>query len=198
MSAAYPSSDLDEILALQLAIAWAGETPGGEQRRLGWWKTDLVDAEGGGDLWTRLLPRTRRWAGLDAARRAARLVDERARRGHARADEMLTLFHFGFELDELLDERLSQHKLDALPPEQVLPLLSILGQPFEPAILTQRLAASDDDRSFKVIPGARQLKSSPDESMLARAKRLTAAMLTEPPATYPLPFLYAEARRAAR
>ena len=40
-------AQLDEILALQLTVAWAGEAAG-EPPRLGWWKTDLVDKEGGG------------------------------------------------------------------------------------------------------------------------------------------------------
>jgi len=31
--------ELDEILSIQLLLAWAGETPGGDQPRLGWWKT---------------------------------------------------------------------------------------------------------------------------------------------------------------
>ena len=36
--------------------------------RLGWWDCDLVDADAGGDLFARLLPRTARWAALKAAR----------------------------------------------------------------------------------------------------------------------------------
>ena len=56
-------AQLDEILALQLTVAWAGEA-GGEPGRLGWWKSDLVDRKGGGDLFTRLVPRTAPWAGL--------------------------------------------------------------------------------------------------------------------------------------
>src|SRR6187455_1033423 len=52
---------LDEILSLQLAVAWAGEAAG-EPARLGWWKSDLVDGEGGGDLFARLVPRTAKWA----------------------------------------------------------------------------------------------------------------------------------------
>jgi hypothetical protein len=48
-------NQLDELLALQLTVAWAGEAAG-EPTRLGWWKTDLVDAQGGGDLFARLTP----------------------------------------------------------------------------------------------------------------------------------------------
>jgi hypothetical protein len=61
---------LDEILALQITAAWAGEgacVP----PRLGWWRTDLVDPAGGGDLLARLLPKTHAWASIEAVREAA-------------------------------------------------------------------------------------------------------------------------------
>jgi hypothetical protein len=48
MTTQVSDSALDEILALQCTIAWAGEgrcSP----RRLGWWDTDLIDESGGGD-----------------------------------------------------------------------------------------------------------------------------------------------------
>ncbi|NMO19429.1 BREX-6 system BrxE protein [Pyxidicoccus fallax] len=190
---------LDEILALQLVLAWAGESPGGEHPRLGWWKTDLIDLDGGGDLWRRLLPRTQRWAGLDAARRAALRVDERLRRENARADIMLTLFHFGFELDEALDERLAHHKLEAHPPVEVLPLLQVIDAPLNRAELLSRLSSPGLDLSFKkVTPEGRQLKPHDGEGAVFQARRFAAVMLTEPPATYPLPFILSEANLAGR
>lgn len=190
---------IDEILALQLALAWAGESPEGPHPRLGWWKTDLVDLEGGGDFWSRLLPRTHRWAGLDAARRAARLVDERLRRESARADDMRTLFHFGFELDEALDERLAHHKLEAHPPVEVLPLLQVTGAPLDRAALLAHLSQPGLDVTYKIVPpGGRQLKAQANEGPVFQARRFACAMLTEPPAAYPLPFILAEAGRAER
>jgi hypothetical protein len=189
---------LDEILALQLALAWAGESPGGKHPRLGWWKTDLIDEEGGGDLWSRLLPRTHRWAGLDAARRAARRVDERLRRESARADSMITLFHFGFALDEALDERLAHHRLEAHPPAEVLPLLQLTGAPLDREMLLARLAAPGLDATYKVLPGSRQLKARADEDCVTQARRLACVLLTEPPAAYPLPFILTEAGHAGR
>jgi hypothetical protein len=60
-------TELHEILALQLT-AWAGEAAG-EPSRLGWWKSDLVDREGGGELFRRLVPRTASWASLVLALR---------------------------------------------------------------------------------------------------------------------------------
>ncbi|KYF49442.1 hypothetical protein BE08_33000 [Sorangium cellulosum] len=57
MSPRLSPAHLDEILALQLTVAWASEAAG-EPPRLGWWRSDLVDPEAGGDLFVRLLPRT--------------------------------------------------------------------------------------------------------------------------------------------
>jgi hypothetical protein len=48
---------LDEILTLQLLVAWAGEGLS-DPPRLGWWRTMLVDEFGGEDLFKRLTPRT--------------------------------------------------------------------------------------------------------------------------------------------
>jgi len=44
---------LDTILALQMTVAWAGEGLC-DPKRLNWWRTDLVDELGGGDLFQRL------------------------------------------------------------------------------------------------------------------------------------------------
>jgi len=75
---ATPTAALDEILALQLTIAWAGEGLC-QPKRLDWWRTDLIDDAGGGDLFARLLPRTKAWASLEAARIAAARADRAAR-----------------------------------------------------------------------------------------------------------------------
>lgn len=189
MSNSIAPEHLDEILSLQLVVAWAGESPAGEHPRLGWWKTDLIDAEAGGDLWKRLLPRTHRWAGLDAARRAARLTDERLRKANARADDMLSLFHFGFELDEALDERLAHHRLEAQLPVEVLPLLQVTARPLDKDALHAQLFTPGLDTSFTVLPAGRQLKRlSPGEPQQL-ARRLACAMLKDAPASYPLPFV---------
>lgn len=88
-------SDLDQILALQLTIAWAGEGLC-QPARLGWWRTDLVDEAGGGDLFARLTPRLQRWSALEAARETARRIDEQKRREVAEPEKVRTLFHLGF------------------------------------------------------------------------------------------------------
>ena len=67
--AVIPTSEIDMILTAQLAVAWAGEK--GEQRRLGWWQTDLVSEFGGKDLFQQMMPHTWEWAVLQAAREAA-------------------------------------------------------------------------------------------------------------------------------
>ena len=115
------SEDLDRILAAQCIVAWAGE--GGEVvSRLGWWPSQMVAEYGGGDLFERLLPRTWRWAILQTAREAARLKDlELRKQQSSNADEHLSLFHLGFEVDEQLDERLQWHKRGERAPHEVLP-----------------------------------------------------------------------------
>ena len=106
---------LDAILGLQLTVAWAGERAA-EPERLGWWDTDLVDEAAGGDLFARLVPRTAAWAGLELAREAAKRVDAAAREKLATPDDWVSLYHFGFQLDEALNDRLAHHKrLGAAP-----------------------------------------------------------------------------------
>jgi hypothetical protein len=185
--------ELDEILSVQLLLAWAGETPSGNQPRLGWWKTDVIDEEAGGDLWKRLLPRTHRWAGLDAARRAAYLTDERLRRPAKNADSQRTLFHFGFEIDEALAERLAHHVLEARTPVEVFPLLSTMGTGFDRARLVKALGPDGVDASFKAVAGGRQLKKATDETLPVRARRLGLALLSAPTSqAYPVPFVLEE------
>lgn len=185
--------ELDEILSVQLLLAWAGEAPGGDHPRLGWWKTDLIDGEAGGDLWQRLLPRTHRWAGLGAARRAAYLTDERARRPAKSADSRFTLFHFGFETDEALAERLAHHVLEARSPVEVLPLLSALDLRFDRPAMVKALGGAEIDASFKVVAAGRQLKRIAHEPLPARTRRLGLVLLADPVSPmYPLPFVVEE------
>ena len=103
---------LDQILDLQLAVAWAGEQGerGGGGERLGWWPTDLTSEDGGVAFLRHLAPKTYVWAAFQAAREAARQVDRRRLAAPEALDERFTLFHLGAELDERLDERLVQLK----------------------------------------------------------------------------------------
>ncbi len=70
---ALPDTALDHALAAQLAVAWAGE--GGEEPRLGWWKTFMVHEDGGLALFADLTPATHRWVVFQGAREAARRAD---------------------------------------------------------------------------------------------------------------------------
>ncbi len=112
---------------------------------------------------------------------------------------MVTLFHFGFELDEALDERLAHHKLEAHSPSEVLPLLAATAGALDSAALLKQLsAAAEIDFDFKVVPGGRQLKTAAGDSPAIRARKLACAMLQDPPPAYPLPFFLVEASRAER
>ncbi|MBT9554538.1 MAG: BREX-6 system BrxE protein [Myxococcales bacterium] len=180
-----PSSALDRVLTLQLGVAWAGEALC-EPVRLGWWKTDLIDEAGGGDLLSRLLPRTFAWAGLEAVREAARLVDSRLRRSLADPDRVISLFHFGFELDELLKHRLEALKRSESPPPLALPDLSLLSSPFDRSVFAAWLTASGTEDA-RVVPGGRELHGPPPSAVDRAASRLAAALVPFPSA-YPLPF----------
>lgn len=176
---------LDGILALQLTVAWLGESAG-EPPRLGWWKSDLVDPEGGGDLFARLVPRTARWASLSLVREAARRVDEAARDKLGDADRIWSLFRFGFALDEQLDDRLAQHRTSLAEPEAVL----------GPHFLVGKLAGREAIASFlqslgtpkvDIVPNGRRLRASALDPVEA-ARLLAAALLPLGP-EYPLPHL---------
>ncbi len=111
---------LDAILALQMTVAWAGEGLC-DPKRLDWWRTDLVDELGGGDLFQRLFPKTHQWASLEAVRKVAIQQDRQARLDMAKPDQVRTLFFWGFAIDERLAERLTFHKRNGKPPIEVLP-----------------------------------------------------------------------------
>lgn len=86
-------SEIDLILTAQLTVAWAGEK--GEEKRLGWWQTDLVSEFGGQDLFKQMMPHTWEWAVLQAAREAARRCDAELRHRDHDPDRILSLFNLG-------------------------------------------------------------------------------------------------------
>lgn len=184
MSLRLSPSDLDQILALQLTIAWAGEAAG-EPPRLRWWPSDLVDPEGGGDLFLRLLPKTAPWASLALVREAARRVDEAARDKLARKDAVRSLFHLGFAVDEQLDDRLAQHRRARRPPSEVLGPRLLSGGPWSKAAFESLLGDLGKPK-VEVTPAGRKVEvksSSPVE-----AAALLASALLPLSASYPLPF----------
>ena len=185
MTTPIPIPDLDALLALQLAVAWAGETVQGEDR-FGWWRTELTDPDAGGDFFARLLPRTHAWAALVAVREAARRVDEATRRRVGGADGLLTLFHFGFALDERLDTRLAELRRSGETPEKAFGAQLVVRERFDRAELLGWLEGLARGAKAEVVPGGRKLAGRP-ASHVEAAKRLAAALLPITPA-YPLPF----------
>jgi hypothetical protein len=150
---------LDQILALQLTVGWAGEGLC-KPPRLGWWRTDLVDPAGGGDLLQRLLPKTHRWGALEAVREAARRVDAAARARTPDPDQLRTLFFLGFELDERLTERLAHLKHAGGSPPKALPFPVDISGTFSPEDVADVLRPSDVAVSHEVLPEGRRLKGT--------------------------------------
>ena len=114
------ASEIDALLTVQIAVAWAGEK-GGEEPRLGWWRSDLVSEYGGQDLFQRLLSHTWQWAMLQAAREAARRRDAELRGQDHDPDRILSLYRLGFETDEHVEERLQDLKRSGKSPQDALP-----------------------------------------------------------------------------
>jgi hypothetical protein len=185
MSFRLTSGQLDEILALQFTLAWAGEAAG-EPSRLGWWRTDLVDRAGGGDLLTRLVPRTAAWAGLALVRAAARRVDEATREKLARGDALWTPFHFGFEVDEQLDDRLAYHRNHEHQPAEVLGPRYLAERPWSKSSLEVLLQGLGTP-TVTITPSGRQVVAR--AASPADAAPLLFAALLPLGATYPLPYV---------
>ena len=150
---------IDSILTAQLAIAWAGE--GGEEPRLGWWKTDLQSEFGGEDFFRRLLPNSWEWAVLQAIREAAQRTDAHLREQDHDADRILSLFCFGFEIDERVDERLLDLKRAGTTPIEALPgLQEVVSKDWDAGQFTQWLEGHGS-ASFTTVPAGRRLKGKP-------------------------------------
>jgi hypothetical protein len=176
---------LDAVLTLQLLVAWAGEALS-DPPRLGWWRTGMADEFGGEDLLRRLAPSTYRWAVLQAARLAAKRVDERARGRTADADQLVSLFRFGFVVDEQLDDRLAELKREHQHPAGALPGLAPLAKPWDRAgfeAWLSDLPAVEHTAS----PTGRRLVGAPAALLSDAARALTAALrpLTD---AYPAPY----------
>jgi hypothetical protein len=187
VSAPVTVSTVDSILAVQLTVAWAGESRE-TTKRLGWWHTDLIDSTGGGDFLARLLPRTHAWASLEAVREAARLADDAARRGMADPDQVRTLYFLGFDLDERLAERLAELKRGGTTPTSALAFPVALDAPFSSEALTEALAlGAGRAPAYDVVPGGRQLEGAAPAAPELLVHNLAAALL--PVAErYPTPF----------
>ncbi|ACY13793.1 BREX-6 system BrxE protein [Haliangium ochraceum] len=181
---AYADSDIDRILSAQLVVAWAGEA--GEERRLGWWRTDLVAEFGGHDLFQRLLPHTWDWAALEGVREAARRRDAELRARASDPDAIVSLFHLSFTLDERTGDRLRAFKRAGIAPNLALPALDGLIAEHWDADAFRDWAASQSTAAHSAAPTGRLLKGAPPDDIDALVGSLVAALvpLSE---NYPLP-----------
>jgi hypothetical protein len=194
--------DLDSLLSAQILVAWAGETG-----RLGWWRTNLVSRWGGLDFFASLTPGSARWAVLQAVREAARRHDAERRGQSGAPDAKLTLFHLGFEIDELADERLRHHKRTGADPLVVFPgICDFIRLPqledldgdgeerFEVEAFERFLRVEPVKYVFE--PGARRLVGTPPEVLRELVRQLLGALTPlakgrgpgEPQGSYPLPY----------
>ncbi|MCM0673232.1 BREX-6 system BrxE protein [Micromonospora phytophila] len=179
----HPMSDIDTALTSQLVVAWAGET--GEERRLGWWRSDLVSEYGGEDLFRRLLPGTWRWAVLQGAREAACRKDAELRRQDHDPDRVVSLFSLGFELDERIDERFQDLKRSGRAPDEALPGLTIVSDGWcRDQFWDWVMGHGEADAAASPI--GRRLKGSPPIALDLRVRKLVAG-LAPAADTYPLP-----------
>ena len=183
------AEQLDDILALQLSVAWAGESAG-KPPRLAWWQTDLIDPEGGGDLFTRLLPRTGAWAGFELARLAARRVEAAALARIARRDECWTLFHLGFAVDEALADRLAYHRRHQHVPAEVFGKRLLAAGAWSADAFAAHLAGVEAPK-VEVTPGGRLVHAKPASA--AEAVPLLGAALLPLVKEYPLPHILGRA-----
>jgi hypothetical protein len=113
------------------------------------------------------------------------MVDAEARAHAADGDQLITLFHFGFTLDEQLDDRLADHKRSEAEPAEALPRLAATRQPWNVDTFVQIL------HDLATAPTAtssigRRLKGAMPTSPVDAARQLVAAMVP-PGVRYPTP-----------
>jgi hypothetical protein len=185
--AVLPNSMLDGVLALQIVVAWAGEG-GGDAPRLRWWNSGLTDRDGGGDFFERSAPATSRWAMLDAVRRAATIVDQRIRRAHMAAhDQVRTIYHLGYTVDEALNERLRVLKQAGEEPSAVLNFPFDLDGEFDQGAFDRFVDSLGDVPRPKIAPVGRELPGRPPQGLELMMRHLVGA-LRPLPGEYPMPF----------
>lgn len=181
-----PLSEIDGLLCAQLIVAWAGEKGNDDERRLGWWRTDLLSEFGGRNFLSRLLPRTGEWAVLQAVREAARRTDESAReRGHD-SDLLISLYSLGFDIDERVDERFQELKRAGEPPAEALPSLRpMLDEPWSEQGFVD-WAEGHGKGEFTVTASGRRMKGKLPSSLDMITRRLVSALVPIVD-EYPLP-----------
>lgn len=167
---------LDEILTIQLVVAWAGES-GEDEPRLRWWNTDMVSEFGGRDLFARLTPTTAEWAIFEVIREAARRVDAKARRRDSQPDRLISLFRMGFEIDEQLRDRLRELKHAGKPPQSALPELGRITQSWDQSAFEAWLGPKDDPIKVVEEPSGRRLTTPLPADPVHTIRQLAHALL---------------------
>lgn len=177
-------SVLDAIIVAQIAVGWAGES--GEEKRLGWWRTDLASEFGGEDLFGRLLPTSAAWAVYQGVREAAARLDAELRSQSHDADELITLFSFGFSIDERLEDRFQFLKRTGTAPTEALPGLTTVVTRSWDRDAFEDWAKGHGKVSVEKVPVGRRLRGDVPESVELTAKNLIAGLvpLSE---EYPMP-----------
>jgi hypothetical protein len=112
---------------------------------------------------------------LEAARAAARKVDAEARSQAADADQLVSLFRLGFELDEQLDDRLAELKRSAASPSEALPELAQLIATWNRDAFASWLKGMGRAETAPSSIG-RRLKGEPPDDPVATAQALAAAL----------------------
>lgn len=178
-----PLSDIDVALTAQIIVAWAGES--GEERRMGWWRSDLVSEYGGEDLFRRLLPSSWSWAVLQGTRETARRKDADIRKQGHDPDRIVSLFSLGFELDERIEERLQDLKRIGQKPNEALPGLAVIGEGWSRTRFIEWVDGHGNVETT-ATPVGRRLKGGPPDDLDHLVRKLIGGLAPIADA-YPLP-----------
>ncbi len=170
------AAEIDGLLSAQLIIAWAGESGGDDERRLGWWRSDLVSEFGGQDLFQRLLTHTWQWALFQAVREAARRQDAKLQASDNDPDRLLSLFSLGFEVEERTDERLQDFKRSGKSPQECLPELKAVLDAGWGREAFEKWVSKHGKADYTLQPAGRRLKGKLPESLTEATSRLIAAL----------------------
>src|SRR5437773_5539789 len=100
MSDSPPDEQLEIVARLRAHIAWLGETP-----RFGWWQTDALSPEGGGEMLKGIFPRTHGWAAVQIAWACAATVE-----GGLVPPGSVSLFRLGADIEARLTSWLPARK----------------------------------------------------------------------------------------
>ena len=146
----------------------------------------MSDEFAGEDLMRRLTPKTWCWAALETTRAAAVAVDAASRSRAEDADNLISLFRFGFELDERLGDRLLELKQAGPEPAEALPRLGqLISDGWSKDGFATWLRQLGKVSFTKTATGRRLVGSMPQDSVIA-ASHLAAALLPLD-SLYPLP-----------